>query len=92
MVPVQGSLFAEQSLNAVGAKAQPCRNLFRDHTGRFASKLQSQADNSMHKANMYKRMWQSEVSRTAGLSKRIRQMTEEIKRLKIENNLFRNRD
>lgn len=89
MAPVQGSLFAEQSPMTIGTKAQTRRNLFRDHTGRFSSKLQSQADNSMHKANMYKRMWQAELSRTEGLSKRIRQMTEDITRLKRENDLLK---
>lgn len=92
MVPQQGSLFAEQSFTTGATATQYGKNVFRDHAGRFATKLKSEADNSMHKAAMYKRMWQAEVSRSAGLSKRIRQMTEEINRLKIDNNLFRNRD
>jgi hypothetical protein len=92
MAPQQGSLFAEQSFTTNASALPTCKNVFRDHTGRFATKLKAQADSSIHKAAMYKRMWEAEVSRATGLSKRIRQMTEEINRLKIENNLFRNRD
>jgi hypothetical protein len=54
----------------------------RDSTGKFANKRTSELDKYKYQAAMYKLMYERELSRTRGVSKIIRLLTNEINKLK----------